>query len=320
MIGLARPSAYFTPDNVQHKTSSRPRGAAASSGPAALGDIREMAIIRDRAASNLARPATSKFDFVDAVAGVVDRLFAGRFWHYQPADLRYHDYQHTLQAAWVYLDFVQAARENESVDFPVPTLREAELGFAAILLHDTGYLKARGDDDGSGAKYTYCHVLRGCALAASILPSLGCEAAEIEDVLGAIRCTGLSGNPATASFRNDNARFIASLVASSDYLGQMAAPEYPVKLPHLFAEFAEADAYAGIPPERRQFTSAPQLLAATGAFWSRFVRPKLDRDFAGVHRLLRMPRPDGPNPYFLAIERNLAAIAATSPAPAADAA
>lgn len=268
-----------------------------------------MPILRERAAQDLYDPHTSRPGLVEAATDLVDRLFSGRFWHYQPIDLRYHDYQHTLQAAWVYLDFVKAARMAAPSDFPTPTSREAELGFAAILLHDTGYLKARGDDDGSGAKYTHCHVLRSCALAASILPSLGCDAAEIEDVLGAIRCTGLSGNPATAIFRSENARFIASLVATSDYLGQMAAPEYPAKLPYLFTEFSEADTYAGIPPERRQFSSAAQLLAATNAFWTRFVRPKLDQDFASVHRLLSMPAPSESNLYFLAIERNLAAIA-----------
>ncbi len=238
----------------------------------------------------------------------MDRLFAGRFWHYQPVDLSYHDYLHTLQASWVYLDLVEACRAH--LEEPqAPSLRQAELGLAAILLHDTGYLKARGDDEGTGAKYTHCHVLRSCALAASVLPGLGCSSVEIEDILGAIRCTGLAGKPAASSFRSEAARLVACMVATADYLGQMSAPEYPAKLPFLFAEFAEADNYSGVPPERRLFTSSAQLLAATGSFWSGFVLPKLENDFAGVHRHLRVPYPDGPNPYFDAIERNLSTIA-----------
>ena len=41
-----------------------------------------------------------------------------------------------------------------------------ELAVAAVLLHDSGYLKLRSDNVGTGAKYTYCHVLRSCSFAA----------------------------------------------------------------------------------------------------------------------------------------------------------
>lgn len=272
-----------------------------------------MNAVRDRARTILARPS-GQGTFVTDVCALVDQLFAGRLWHYQPIDLRYHDFQHTLQAAWAFLDLVEAGRTHLGPDL-APTVRDAELGFAAILLHDTGYLKARGDDQGTGAKYTYCHVLRSCALSASLLPAVGCTAGEIEDVLGAIRCTGLSGIPANTTFRTAAARHIACIVATADYLGQMAAPEYPAKVPFLYTEFTEADEYSCIPAAKRNFTSLNQLLAATPAFWQKFVLPKLTNDFAGVYRYLSLPYPDGPNPYVQAIERNIAAITARSNPP-----
>ena len=290
-------------------------GASSDSFVSPLSGIAGIKSIRDRARTALPRPA-GQSSFVADVTSLTDRLFSGRFWHYQPVDLRYHDYQHTLQASWVYLDLVEACRAQTD-EALAPSLRQAELGLAAILLHDSGYLKARGDDEGTGAKYTHCHVLRSCALAASVLPGLGCTPAEVEDTLGAIRCTGLSGKPAATTFRSDAARLIACMVATADYLGQMSAPEYPAKLPFLFAEFAEADNYSGVPPERRAFSSSAQLLAATRNFWTGFVRPKLDNDFAGVHRHLCVPYPDGPNPYFDAIERNLSTIASRAAALAA---
>lgn len=296
---------------MQNKTTSAPDpGAVSSLSSNPLSGVREIADVAREARRILPSPA-----LVEAVCRVADDLFAGRMWNYRPIDLRYHDYLHTLQAGRAYLSLAEAALAR-SGEFAEPSPRELEIGFAAILLHDTGYLQARGDDEGSGAKYTYCHVLRSCALAASILPTLGFDAVETEDALGCIRCTGLTGNPAKATFSSDGARRVACFVATADYLGQMAAPDYPEKLPALFTEFAEADAFARVPPEKRAFKSIDQLLRATGGFWKGFVLPKLEGDFGGVHRILAGPAPGAPNPYLLAIERNLALIAARSAAAA----
>jgi hypothetical protein len=100
------------------------------------------------------------------------------------------------------------------------------------------------------------------------------------------------------------------MVASSDYIGQMAAPEYPAKLPFLFGEFEEADDFSNVPRESRVFTSVNHLLAATGAFWRGFVLPKLDNEFGGVYRFLETPGQPGRNPYIAAIERNVALLSA----------
>jgi hypothetical protein len=79
-----------------------------------------------------------------------------------------------------------------------------------------------------------------------------------------------------------------------------------VKLPILYAEFAEAAAYS---KDRTHFiamfSSAEDLMLKTPAFWEKFVRPKLDRDFGGLHRFLNDPYPSGPNPYFERIEVNI---------------
>lgn len=245
--------------------------------------------------------------FGERVLDLAVRLFRGDVWNSQPINLRYHDFAHTLQASYCFLDLVAGHQESSPLKF---TPREVELGLASVLLHDSGYLKVSGDNEGTGAKYTYSHVLRSCALAASLLPTLGCLLDEIELVVGAIRCTGLSGNPANIAFRNDNARLIGCMVATADYLGQMAAPEYPEKLPFLFSEFAEADAFCNVPPGRRAFSTVEAMLNATPGFWTKFVRPKLDADFSSVHRYLApADRPEA-NPYFTAVERNLALIAA----------
>jgi len=245
--------------------------------------------------------------FTDTLIDLVEALFAGRVWNYQSIDLRYHDLAHTAQASRCYLAHVEGYLRVERLAL-VP--RELELGLAAILFHDTGFLKARGDDQGTGAKYTHCHVLRSSALAASILPELGLEREEIEDVVGMIRCTGLNGRPGKSTFSSELARIGASMVATADFLGQMAAPDYVDRLPFLFAEFEEADDYNHVPKSKRMFTSVAQLVSGTPGFWQNFVRPRLETEFAGVYRYLALPAPSRRNPYIDAVERNIARVIA----------
>lgn len=240
---------------------------------------------------------------VDALVDLIGELFAGNVWNYQPIDLSYHDLAHTSQASHCYLAHVEGYLRAEGL----PTVpRELELGLAAVLFHDSGFLKARGDDEGTGAKYTHSHVLRSAALAASILPELGLDRVEIDDIIGMIRCTGLHGRPDRSTFSSELARTAACMVATSDFLGQMAAPDYVERLPSLFAEFEEADNYSRVPKSKRMFTSAEQLIAGTAGFWQNFVRPRLETEFSGVYRYLALPAPVRRNPYIDSVERNIA--------------
>lgn len=252
-------------------------------------------------------PETFARDMFTATA----RLYTGGFIDYQACDLKYHDFRHTLQVTMAYVDLFAA---RQASDEPAFTHRQFELGLAAALLHDSGYLKLRSDHEGSGAKYTFCHVLRSCALAASLLPTLGVKSEELDIVLGSIRCTGQNTAGMGLRFHRHEHHVLASLVATADYLGQMAAADYPDELELLFNEFAESDAFLGIPSSQRFFKTAQQLIAGSTAFWENVVKPKLENDLLGVHRFLR--RPDGTHPYLDAIEHNLAIIA-RSPALAA---
>ena len=240
---------------------------------------------------------------------LVDDLFAGRVWNYQPIDVRYHDLAHTAQASRCYLAHVEGYLRTERMGL-VP--RQLELGLAAILFHDAGFLKARGDDKGTGAKYTHSHVLRSSALAASLLPTLGLTRAEVEDTLGMIRCTGLGGRPDKSTFSSELSRLAAGMVATSDFLGQMAAPDYLEKLPLLYLEFEEADDFSHVPKSDRMFSSARALVEGTAGFWQNFVRPRLETEFFGVYRYLTSDTPPHRNPYLDAVERNVARAAAAA--------
>ncbi len=241
---------------------------------------------------------------VESVARLIQTLFAGEHADYQKADLKYHNLEHTLLATQCFIDLAEG-RARHGVK-PVFNDREFSLGCAAILMHDTGYLKTRDDLIGTGAKYTASHVERSCALATRFLPALDVTPAELGGVLNAIRCTGINSQIATLTFRGDIERLTGCMVATADYLGQMADPAYPEKLPALFAEFEEANDFNGLPPEKRMFRSAQELMAKTEGFWTYFVLPKFEKDYEGVYRLLSTP--DGSNPYMDAVAANLVRI------------
>jgi hypothetical protein len=236
----------------------------------------------------------------------IETFFTGRHPAYGPIDLRYHDLEHTLQATVCLVELL-AGRHHTGSE-PRASARQFELTIVAVLLHDTGYLKLRSDTSGTGAKYTFCHVLRSCAFAASYLPALGATPAEIESVIGAINCTGPSSEISRLHFREPVDRELGCALATADYLGQLAAPDYPNKLDLLFAEFAESDLYVNVSEDARLFKSARHLAEQTPLFWERFVLPRLDGDFRGVYRFLASPYPTGKNAYITAAERNIAAI------------
>ncbi|CAM2790129.1 hypothetical protein [Rariglobus hedericola] len=248
-------------------------------------------------------PGASETFTCELLAGV-QKLFTGGYLDYQANDLSYHDFRHTLQVTVAYVDLFAARQTSGETPF---THRQFELGLATALLHDSGYLKLRSDRLGTGAKYTFCHVLRSCALSASYLPTLGLKIDEIDTVLGAIRCTGPSTTGMKLRFNRRDDHVLASMVATADYLGQMAADDYPDELELLFNEFAESDAFLGLPSSQRVFKSPAQLIAGTSLFWEKVVRPKLENDFLGVYRFLTQA--DGTHPYIDAVERNLGEIA-----------
>jgi hypothetical protein len=233
----------------------------------------------------------------------VEALFAGRHPTYAPVDSRYHDLQHTLQAVVCIVMLFEgrrAARVRPGLES-----RQFELAVTAMLLHDTGFLRFRSDTKGTSAKYTYCHILRSCAFAASYMPTLGADSNEVEAVLSAINCTGPNTELSRLWFRQPADRVIGAALATADYLGQMSANNYPEKLDILYEEFRESEEQLRVPVSRRAFASARDLVEKTPLFWDTIVRPKLEREFQGLVRFLARPYPDGPNAYLAAVEANM---------------
>jgi hypothetical protein len=244
--------------------------------------------------------------WLDALFRDVDAAYNGRHPDYLPCDLRYHDLEHSLQATLCYAQLM-AGRHQEGVK-PRVTSRQFELGVAAALLHDIGYLKLRGDTNGTGAKYNYIHVLRSCAFAATYLPQLGISLPDVQGVLSAINCTGPTSEVARMHFRDPAERLIGCAVGTADYLGQMSATDYPDELDFLYDEFEESCDYTHVPKSARSFKSPRDLAVRTPEFWRQVVLPKLEHNFGALYRFLADPYPTGENPYLDRIEENIAEI------------
>ena len=246
----------------------------------------------------------------------IEKLYTGQHPGYLPIDLGYHNLEHTLQATVCLIYLLEGAQRSGEV-LPL-TPRQFELAILTALLHDTGYLKIRSDESGTGAKYTLTHVLRSCAFSASYLPTIGIEEQEINGVLGAINCTGPTNEIGRLHFNSSTDRFIGCALATADYLGQMAAPDYPDKLDVLYAEFLESDNFLAMPEARRMFKSPQDLTRKTPDFWAKFIRPRLETQLDSAYKFLARPYPNGANAYLDAVERNIAVvrerIAATAPA------
>jgi len=248
----------------------------------------------------------SRSAWIDRMLTDVTALFNGEHPDYAAIDLRYHNYEHTLQATVCLVDILVGRQSTGTL--PALTPRNFELAVAAVLLHDSGYLKLRSDRNGTGAKYTFIHELRSSSYAASYLPTVGAHIKEVDDVVSAISCTGPNSQIDRVGFHDSLGRLIGCVVATADYLAQMAAPDYIEKLGALYLEFEESHDFFGTPPAGRLFKSAQQLLDNTPRFWTDLVLPKLEADFAGVFRYLDNMDGTGRNPYLAAIEANIARI------------
>jgi len=242
--------------------------------------------------------------FVPRIFGWAIECFTGGYKDYQAVDACYHDFEHTLQGTLCMARLLRGRHRAEA--HPQLTQRIFQLGVIAILMHDTGYIKKRDDTEGTGAKYTVTHVDRSARFAAELLAEKGFGLEDIHTVQNMIHCTGVDAALNVIPFRNEIEKVVGHALGTADLLGQMAAEDYVEKLPVLYAEFAEGARFATDKPHFISlFSSASDLMQKTPAFWDKYVRPKLNRDFGGLYRFLNDPYPHGTNFYLERIEANM---------------
>ena len=233
---------------------------------------------------------------------VVD-AFGGRDAGFHALDTPYHDLAHTLEVTLCLMTLIgrRAARGVE----PVCSEESVRCALVASLLHDAGYLRAKDDTEGTGAKYTVIHVDRSSDLAGTLTRSMGFSDAAARAIQGMIQCTALGVKVSTVAFDTPELGFLGRALGTADLMAQMAAPDYLDKLPLLFREFAESAQHQERFGRKGQtFTSVEDLLAKTPGFWRFYALPRMQTDLEGVHQFLEHPD-TGRNDYLEAVEANI---------------
>jgi hypothetical protein len=232
-------------------------------------------------------------------------LFHGNTPLFQACDTAFHDFDHTMQATAAVADLLEAHRHNPVL--AALTQRDWELAIAAIVFHDTGYLKRRGDVAGSGAKYSSIHVGRSCFHAWDLLPGFGFTNDDLRKIQNAICATGLYVRMEQIPFRDPREWLIGAIIATGDMLGQMAAEDYPERLAGLYLEFREATAFSRLDETGiAMYRSLLDLLNGTEKFYHGYVTTMLEQEWKGVYRVLDDFH--GNNRYIERIRKNLARI------------
>ena len=227
-------------------------------------------------------------------------LFHGNSPEFEPCDTAFHDFDHTMEGTeavlWLLAAHDRLFAESKFSD------RQWEIALVSILLHDAGYLKCRDDHEGSGAKHTSIHVGRSCFLVWDLLPEFGFERDEIRVVQQAICATAVGATMKQIGFRSHAEWLIGALVATGDLLGQMAAEDYPERLPALYLELREAALFSRL-EKNTAGKSLLELMSGTEKFFSEYVVKTLNEEWGGMHRWLEAE--DGSNPYLARIQRNV---------------
>ena len=92
----------------------------------------------------------------------------------------------------------------------------------AVFLHDSGYIRKKGDCSGTGAKYTFRHIDRSVDFARIYLSCLGYQEQDLVRVDHMIKCTGVKPKLEQINFVSEGCRLLGYALGPADLLSQMA--------------------------------------------------------------------------------------------------
>jgi hypothetical protein len=204
------------------------------------------------------------------VFGDVLKLFRGDYPGYGPIKTLYHDLRHTLDV------FLCAMRLMHGVHLSGIPLTDDEMTLIMIaaLVHDIGYAQPHGEETGTGAQHTQCHVRRGIEFMHNYVQVRGLPGDFAACLEPMILSTDFALKFSLIEFPDERTRLLGKIVATADLTGQMSDRTYLEKLLFLFLEFKEA--HFG------NFQSLHDMLRQTQKFYE-ITWKKLDDEFDGMY-------------------------------------
>ncbi len=235
---------------------------------------------------------------------VVD-LFNGKRKGYQKCDAEYHNLYHTMQTVPPFIEIIDGWNKSESIPRISPDF--FQFGMVGVLLHDTGYIKEEGDNEGTGAKYTFTHMQRSIDFASVYLKEIGIPGKNIPYILNIIRCTGVALD-INIRFHNDEERIAGYALGTADLLGQMSAVDYIDNLPTLYKEFAESYKFEGVEKLLGKgstlFKNADELIRSTPKFYEEIALERF-KIMGDLQQYVKYHYDGQKNPYMDNIEKNI---------------
>ncbi len=234
-------------------------------------------------------------------------LYAGHWPSHEACAVTYHNFSHALDVCLAAARMLSGWNRVEQAQ--ILDEKYFQLGMAAALLHDAGYIKNKGDLAGAGGKFTLIHVERSMEIAREYLSRKQWPPEDVEAVSRMISITDYTKLPDLAPLFTDlRMKAMAQMVATADLVAQMADTDYVQRIDDLFAEFEEAYAF-----ETREdlaqkgtkvYKTVQDIKDGTIAFYEQFVVPTLGK-LGRMDRYLTNFFGDGRNPYQENIAANL---------------
>ncbi|PKN48653.1 MAG: GAF domain-containing protein, partial [Deltaproteobacteria bacterium HGW-Deltaproteobacteria-16] len=239
----------------------------------------------------------------------VAALYAGNWPSHEACAVTYHNFNHALDVCLAAARMLSGWNKAE----PAHPLgqRYFQLGMAAALFHDAGYIKDKGDQAGAGGKFTLVHVQRSMEIAGAYLDRTQWPPEEAEAVTRMISVTDYSHPPDVSSLFNDSKlKAMAQMVATADLVAQMADTDYVQRIDALFAEFQEVYEFENSETLSQGGTNVyktvQEIKDGTIAFYEQFVLPTLTK-LGRMDQYLAEFFGAGRNPYQENITANLSA-------------
>ena len=228
-----------------------------------------------------------------------ERAYSGRYPGLLRCDAPYHDLRHALETALTMVRLIDghAASHAPGAGAEIDA-DHALLGILLALFHDIGMLRRDSEAHLWGPALTPVHEQRSVEFMHAYLPgtTLGALVGEAKLIMST-QLVYKMPDAWTAAERK-----LASLIATADLIAQISDRCYLEKLrDFLYLEFT-AFGLAGKPDS--VYPDSRTLLLKTPAFVEGIVRERLDREFQGVRRYLRVHMA-GADPWEETINRSM---------------
>jgi hypothetical protein len=269
--------------------------------PAGEVDLGNLGAVETAVRAILDRKYAGKYDLALLSSSMADviRAYRGDYPGLLRSDTLYHDLRHSLETGLTMARLLDGYAASHPPGSPAGVDAEhALLGVLLALFHDIGLLRRNNEAHLWGPSLTPIHEERGVEFMQAYLPntSLGAFIGETKLIMATKLVFNMPDSWTAAE------RTLASMIATADLVTQLSDRYYLEKCrDFLFLEFS-AFGLAGRPDS--PYPDSQTLLEKTPSFVEGFLYKRLDEDFQGVRRYLRVHM-GGTDPWGEAIQDNV---------------